>query len=563
MAKSRWSLVPIWILLGIAICFTNWLAIVIGILLLLASIKFRQNEERFQSLAAQGRIIIWEIDLNGVYTYITEACEPVLGYTVSEMVGKISFLDLHPKESREDFAKLAFDVFSQKKSFVDVLNPAVRKDGKLVWFSTNGSPILSAKGDLLGYRGTDTDVTEKKQAEDALIRLNQELETTTALAENLARRAEAANIAKGDFLANMSHEIRTPLNAVIGMNSLLMETYLDEEQKEMLETGHKSAKQLLGLLNDILDFSKIEAGKLDLDTVEFHLSDFLDELKSVFLPQATIKGLSLSFALNEEVPEMVTTDPVRLRQVLYNLIGNAIKFTNMGSIMVSVEMLSNQLHFKVIDSGIGIDLKQQDRLFERFSQIDSSSTRQYGGTGLGLAIVKQIVTLMGGQVGVASELGRGSEFWFSIPKILGPVQDSDTVEAFPVILPIKPNTRVLVVDDNPVNQRVVSALLGRFHLLSDCVSNGLEAVDALSTRPYDLVLMDVQMAIMDGYEATQMIRDPKSTVLCHAVPIVAMTAHAMAGEKDKCLGAGMNGYISKPLDPLELQRVVSGLLAEA
>ncbi|MBW7875038.1 MAG: response regulator [Candidatus Cloacimonetes bacterium] len=541
----------------------NWLAVVISVFLLLTSIKFRQNEERFQALAAQGRVIIWEMDPKGVYTYVTDSCEPVLGYTVSELVGKLSFVDLHPEETREDFAKLAFDVFSQKKSFADVLNPAVRKDGRIVWFSTNGSPILSANGELLGYRGTDTDITEKKQAEDALIRLNKELEITTALAQELARKAEAANLIKGEFLANMSHEIRTPLNAVIGMNSLMLETSLDEDQKEMLLTGQNSAKLLLNLINDILDFSKIEAGKLALVLDEFDLFDFLSELRSVFSAQALEKGLGLEFECHETVPTVIKADPIRLRQVLYNLISNAIKFTHQGSVAIKVETVSQTLCFRVLDSGIGISEEMQDRLFERFSQVDSSSTRKYGGTGLGLAIVKQLVQLMGGQVGVLSKLNSGSEFWFTIPLVSESVPPRVQKEVDPTVLPIKAGKKILVVDDNPVNQRVAEAMLFQMKLQCDCVSNGLEAVEALKISSYDLVLMDVQMAIMDGIEATRTIRDPSSDVLNKSIPIIAMTAHAMHGDREKCLQAGMDGYITKPIDPLELKKIMTEFLADA
>jgi len=502
------------------------------------------------------------MDPKGVYTYVTDSCEPVLGYTVFELVGKLSFLDLHPEETREDFAKLAFDVFSQKKSFADVLNPAVRKDGRIVWFSTNGSPILSANGDLLGYRGTDTDITEKKQAEDALIRLNKELEITSALAQELARKAEAANLIKGEFLANMSHEIRTPLNAVIGMNSLMLETSLDEDQREMLLTGQNSAKLLLNLINDILDFSKIEAGKLALVLDEFNLGDFLSELRSVFSGQALEKGLGLEFECHATVPTVIKADPIRLRQVLYNLIGNAIKFTHQGSVAIKVETVSQKLCFRVIDSGIGISEEMQDRLFERFSQVDSSSTRKYGGTGLGLAIVKQLVQLMGGQVGVLSKLDSGSEFWFTIPLVSESVPPRVKKEADPVVLPIKVGKKILVVDDNPVNQRVAQAMLFQMKLQCDCVSNGLEAVEALRNTSYDLVLMDVQMAIMDGFEATGTIRDPSSDVLNKSIPIIAMTAHAMQGEREKCLEAGMDGYISKPIEPAELKRTIAEFLAD-
>lgn len=651
----------------------------------------RRGEERYRSLVEAVTAVVWNTPASGEFETEQLGWSAFTGQDFNQLKGWGWLNAIHP-DDRQNTARVWSAAVASRSLYV-VEHRLRRYDGVYRHMMVRAVPILDEAGAIREWVGIHTDINDLKQAE--------------AAQREAKEAAQAANRAKSDFLANMSHEIRTPMNGVIGMTELALGTDLTAEQREYLELVKTSADYLLAVINDILDFSKIEAGKLDLDPVDFNLRDHLDETITTLALRAHAKGLELACHVLDDVPEMLVGDVCRLRQILVNLIGNAVKFTSSGEVVVRVERdfqdgATAGLHFSVRDTGIGIPPEKLGSLFKAFSQVDTSTTRKYGGTGLGLAISLQLVKLMGGRMWVESEPGRGSIFhftarlelstsaasntpapglsflrglsvlvvddnatnrriledllrnWQAVPVLVESGREAlaalhaaaSSGEPFPLVLldnmmpemdgmmlaeeiarqpglagstlmmlsssdrreniarcrdlgvkaylnkPIRRSElhaailkvlssssgqtnrdsdglrrlisagdchlRVLLTEDNLVNQKLAVRLLEKRGHTVVVAGNGYEALETLSRESIDVVLMDVQMPEMDGFEATRRIREYERTTGNH-VPVIAMTAHAMKGDRERCLAEGMDGYISKPLRPSELFEAVENL----
>jgi len=424
------------------------------------------------------------------------------------------------------------------------------KDGSYRWVLARGQAQWDAEGHPLRFVGSHTDITDRKLAEQALRRAKEE--------------AETANRAKSQFLDNMSHEMRTPMNGIIGMTELALDTDLTAEQRDYLTTVKSSAKSLLTTIDGVLDFARVEAGKIGLDTAAFHLRQSLDETIECLAPQAREKGLRLQYEISPGTPEVVWGDAARLRQVLTHLAANAIKFTDRGEIRLCAAVESEDacgfcLHFTVLDTGIGISTAKLGCIFEAFTQADGSFTRRHGGVGLGLSISSKLAQLMGGRIWAESREGGGSAFHFTVryrravtPAPPDPLQQEQPKSRS------APERRahILVAEDNAVNQRLVKRMLEKSGCSTVVVGDGHEAVKAVRSQTFDIVLMDIQMPVMDGCEAATLIRQGEKQTGAAHVPIVALTAHTMNGDRERCLAAGMDAYLSKPVQTATLFQTI-------
>ena len=634
-------------------------------------------------------------DIDGNILYVNDKFVDISGYKESELIGRKHSVLNSNNQPKSYWLAMHQTVLAGKVWHDEVRNRA--KNGDYYWVDTTIVPNFDSNKKVTGFTSIRTDITQQKQNIDNLALAKEQVETATEATE-----------AKTQFLAAMSHEIRTPMNGVIGMTNLLLDTSLNKEQHNFAKAVKYSAESLLTVINDILDFSKVEAGMLELESLEFNLESLLHDVGRSIAFQAHNKELELICPANIIPSQSFIADSGRIRQILNNLVGNAIKFTEEGEVSVSCKVQEQtkqctKFLFEITDTGIGITDEQQSKLFERFSQADGSTTRKYGGTGLGLSISKQLVEMMGGEIGIKSVEGKGSTFWFTLnlthtntpipnkafdnlqgQKILvvddnltnrvllgqlltkwqvehtlvdsgkkaleklteesskgtpyhivildmqrpkmdgfqlatkikndsrlfkdtrlvmltsqGQRGDADKLKAAgfnghlnkPIDQTLLYNTlmtvagvnsqeqplvtayssrelpqftaRVLVVEDNAINQKVAQGLLQKFGVQVDYAVNGEEALNSLENLPFDLVFMDCQMPVMDGYEATQKIRHSQSEVLNRDIPIIAMTANSMEGDREKCLAAGMNDFISKPINPNKLQEVLKRWLRKS
>ena len=516
--------------------------------------RLRISEERWQ-LALRGNsdgLFDWNAKTDEVF--YSPRWKQMLGYEENELENSHEAWRsrVHPEDLERVLATMD-DHLDHKTAFYEAEYRLRAKDGSYKWILARGQALWDDEGRPVRMVGSHTDITARRSAEEALRRAKDE--------------AEMASRAKSEFLANMSHEIRTPMNGVLGMIELALETGLNAEQREYLETAKYSAGSLLLLLNDILDLSKIEAGRLDLVPSPFSIRHSIDDTIRMVSVAAQQKGLAVRADVKEEVPDRLVGDPVRLRQILLNLLGNAIKFTDRGEVALTVapgEQTSSGMtvHFSVRDTGIGIAEDKQALIFEPFRQADGSITRRHEGSGLGLAICTRLVALAGGDIWVESRVGEGSTFHFTFSFTLA-LDVENIPEDRQILLPSStpipqlpgPQLHILLAEDNTVNQKLVVSMLGKHGHHVVVAANGQDVLEAIERQSFDLILMDVQMPQMDGLEATAAIRESERGSNRH-VPIIALTAHAMRGDLERCVRAGMDDYITKPIDLEGLRRTI-------
>ena len=527
----------------------------------------RASEERLHEIINVMPVALFVKDSASRIILMNRACEEQWGMAFSNLQGTDASKFFPPEQVAASLAKdrEVFAGILQVDFEESVWNAALQENRTVHTFK---KPVFDQEGKPLYLICVSLDVTERKLSEETLRKLNEGLEIrieqrTRELA-HAKEMAEMANRAKGEFIANMSHEIRTPMNSVLGMALLALRAETNPRQRDYLKKIQLSGEHLLGIIDSILDLSKIDAGKLDMETVDFELGAVIENLANLVSAKAEEKHLGLVFDIDPSLPRYLRGDPLRLNQVLINLANNAIKFTEQGEIIIRAKAVNGSgndilLRFEVQDTGIGMDKAETHKLFQTFQQADSSISRKYGGSGLGLAISKRLAMLMGGEVGVESEVGKGSTFWFTARLVKGstpeslPHEDGHEQSAMAAIHGV----RILLADDSLFNQQVASEFLKDAGAIVSVADNGKEAIDLLLQQHFDCVLMDMQMPVMDGIEATRLIR---ANAALAGMPVIAMTANVSNEDRERCLAAGMDDFVSKPFKPHALYTTLANWL---
>lgn len=508
--------------------------------------KLQESYDRLNTLLKQSRSFAWEIDLDGTYTFVSPIVEDVLGYNATMMLHKMHFYDILAPDVREVIKKEAFEIIRQQRTLSNFEKKAIKADGTTVWLSTICKPVLNEFNQLVGYMGSDTDISTQKQLLESL--------------DEARKQALKSAKAKETFLTNMSHEIRTPLNVIIGMIREIGKDTLSEAQKSYLKHAEASSYHLLSIINNVLDMSKIEAGEFTLDIKDFSLSAVLSNVNSILSSRASGKKITFTVDSSEQIARALKGDSLRLSQVLINLLGNSIKFTDEGfvSLNVSITAASEEfqtLKFVVSDSGIGMSEAYLKSLFGKFTQENEHSNRAYEGTGLGMSISKEIIELMGGDITVVSKKGNGTTIEFEIMFPYGIEENLIRINKTTRNIDLT-GVRVLIVEDNEMNRFIARQSLKQAGCVLTEAENGQHAIDVLSNSKFDLVLMDIQMPVMDGVDATKLIRNK----LGITTPIVALTANAFKHDIDLYLSVGMNDYLIKPYKEEELYSKIEQIL---
>lgn len=484
--------------------------------------------------------------------FVNKSFTTITGYSADEVLGKsCKFLQgIHT--NKDDVQTLNAALKTHQPIEITLLN--YRKNQTPFWNDMRISPLFDAQGKIKNFIALQTDVTAMHNTQEALKIAKEQAERVTSV--------------KSNFMAMMSHEVRTPINGIIGTLALLNDMPLNSEAKQLAETSYQSASALLTIVNDMLDFSKIEAGKLDLEVTDFDLRAMVDSCLTLMQPIADGKHITLKLAFDATVPRRVASDPTRIKQVLLNLISNAVKFTEKGGVTVRVSNLMAAavsgasdaiVRFEVIDTGIGMSQDGMTRIFTEFNQLDPSIARRYGGTGLGLAICKRLIGMMNGEIEVESRQGEGSKFWFVLPLRIAEAAAPPQAKALPSA-DLQGSGKILIVEDNATNQFVLTKMLERAGYRCQIAENGAIGLERVQAESFDLVFMDVSMPVMDGLAATRHIRALGGKYA--AIPIIAMTAQSMAGDRERCLGAGMSDYLSKPIDRPAMLQTLQHWLAD-